>query len=82
MRTHREIVQAHGASALVRDLKVQGVEVSQTTPQRWADRDSIPGEYWHTLAQLGVSTLDELARSAAASRAPLEVEARPLPAGA
>lgn len=68
MRTHRQIIQKHGASRLVRDLQGVGVRVNVTTPQRWADRDSIPGEYWATLADLEVATLDELAAAAASRR--------------
>lgn len=41
------------------------VEVHQSTPQRWVDRDSIPGEYWSTLVAMGVATLEELAEAAA-----------------
>ncbi len=69
MRTHREIVQAHGASALVRDLEAKGITVNPTTPQRWADRDSIPGEYWATLSEMGVAPLSELAEAAARRKA-------------
>jgi|KBSSwiStaDraftv2_1062776.scaffolds.fasta_scaffold748604_3 hypothetical protein len=69
MRSHREIVQSHGAAALARDLATQGVKLSQSTPQRWAERDSIPGEYWRELAALGVASLEELA-DAASRRTP------------
>lgn len=69
MRCHRQIVQAFGASALYRALKERGVSVHLSTPQRWSERDSIPGEYWQALADLGVSTLEELARAAEQRRA-------------
>lgn len=65
MRSHRDIIRSHGASMLVRDLAAQGITVHQSTPQRWADRNSIPGEYWKPLVTLGVATLDELAEAAA-----------------
>jgi len=65
MRTHRDIVQAHGASALVRDLAGMGIKVHQSTPQRWAERDSVPGEYWAALVSLGAANLEELAAAAA-----------------
>jgi hypothetical protein len=64
MRTHREIVQSHGASALVRDLGSIGIHVHRTTPQRWADRNSIPGEYWKPLDTLSVASIYELAAAA------------------
>lgn len=70
MRTHQQIVQDHGASALARDLASVGVEVSTSTPQRWAERNSIPGEYWGALEGLKVATLRELA--AAADARPLK----------
>ncbi len=64
MRTHQKIVQDRGASALVRDLAGLGIAVHQTTPQRWADRDSIPAEFWKPLVDLQLTTLDELAQAA------------------
>lgn len=64
MRTHKDIVQARGASQLVRDLAEKGVRVHQSTPQRWAERDSIPGEYWKVLSDMGLASLDELAGAA------------------
>jgi hypothetical protein len=64
MRTHQKIVQDHGAAKLARDLAAAGIEVHQSTPQRWADRNSIPGEYWQALVDLDVASLDELARGA------------------
>ena len=70
MRSHREIIQAHGAAALVRDLARIGIEVHQTTPQRWADRNSVPGEYWGALVDLGLGTLEELAEAAEARKFP------------
>lgn len=64
MRTHQKIVQDHGATRLARELAAQGIEVHPSTPQRWAERNSIPGEYWQALVDLGVSSLDELATAA------------------
>jgi hypothetical protein len=58
---------------MARELKDAGLDMSQTTPQRWRDRNSIPGEYWSALVDLGVTTLDELA-SAADKRGDPEVE--------
>lgn len=71
MRTHQQIVQSYGASALARDLREAGVQVHQSTPQRWADRNSIPGEYWGALEALKAATLRELAQ-AASRRSPKE----------
>ena len=64
MRTHQQIVKDRGASALGRDLVAMGLDVKASTPQRWADRDSIPGEYWAALVELDAATLDELAGAA------------------
>lgn len=64
MRNHSEIVKERGATNLVRDLDGKGVKVSASTPQRWADRNSIPQEYWSVIADLGLSTLEELAAGA------------------
>lgn len=64
MRTHSQIVKDHGASKLVRDLAAIGVDVAQSTPQRWAERNSIPGDYWKHLIRLEVATPDELIESA------------------
>lgn len=64
MRTHQQIVRAYGAAALVRDLGRMGVTVHRTTPQRWADRNSIPGEYWVSLQAIGAASVAELAAAA------------------
>jgi hypothetical protein len=64
MKTHQDIVRAYGAAALGRDLNEIGLEIHRTTPQRWADRNSIPGDYWAALETLGVATVQELAASA------------------
>lgn len=52
---------------LGRALVDAGVDIKPTSPQRWADRNSIPNEYWFAIVELGLTTLDELAASAAAS---------------
>ena len=71
MRDHATIVREHGAQALARRLNARGYNVHGSTPQRWADRNSIPGEYWQALAAEGVAALDELAAGAATrTRAP------------
>lgn len=64
MRTHQQIVQSYGASALARDLRAAGIGVHQSTTQRWAERNSIPGAYWGALEALKAATLHELAAAA------------------
>lgn len=64
MRSHTEIVRTFGAVALARHLNAKGFAVQLSTPQRWADRGSIPGQYWNALAEDEIATLEELARSA------------------
>lgn len=64
MRNHSTIVRDYGAQALARLLTHSGIIVSPTTPQRWADRDSIPGEYWQLLVDSNVASLEELAAAA------------------
>ncbi len=64
MRSHSQIVRDHGAANLHRDLKERGRDIHVSTPQRWAERNSIPGPFWADLADLGVASLDELAQSA------------------
>jgi len=65
MRDHATIVRSVGAAALARLLGEQeALQVSASTPQRWADRNSIPGEYWATLSRLGIASLEELAAAA------------------
>ena len=64
MRDHASIVRGHGAQALARLLNAEGFEVHASTPQRWADRNSIPGEYWAIIAEKNIATLEELAAAA------------------
>lgn len=64
MRSHADIIKDHGALRLARELQGLGVDLAQTTPQRWRDRNSIPGEYWSALVDLKAATLDELAGAA------------------
>jgi hypothetical protein len=64
MRTHEQIVRDFGPTNLYRALPSVGVKVAQSTPQRWAERGSIPGEYWQALADLKIASLKELAAGA------------------
>lgn len=68
MRTHQQIIKDHGALRLSRDLAERGIKVHFSTPQRWSERSSIPGEYWAAIVDMGLATLEELA-SAADARA-------------
>lgn len=69
IRTHAEVVRAVGAQKLRTMLIERGFELpNPTTTQRWADRDSIPGEYWNALAAEKVATLEELAAHAEARK--------------
>lgn len=67
MRSHSQIVREYGATALRHDLRTRGIEVHASTPQRWADRNSIPGPFWADIVALGAASLDELANAARAS---------------
>lgn len=75
MRTHRVIIQDVGAGKVHAALLACGIELSPVTPQRWRDRDSIPGEYWRAFADAGFATLDELASAADARDAAPTVSA-------
>ncbi len=83
MASHSEILRREGVTSLHSRLTERGLKIAVITVQKWADRDSIPNPYWQHLAELGVTTLDELAEAAAAQpdpdfgqdNAPLESEA-------
>lgn len=64
MRSHRQIIRAAGADKVHAALSAKGITLSAATPFRWADRDSIPGEYWAHFAESGFASLDELAAAA------------------
>lgn len=64
MRDHATIVREYGAQALARFLNEHSFEVHGSTPQRWADRNSIPGEYWALMADHQIASLEELAAAA------------------
>lgn len=75
MRSHSQIVREYGASALHRALKNVGRDIHPSTPQRWADRNSIPGSFWADLVQVGAATLSELAASARRAADDIQSEA-------
>ena len=60
MRTHSKIITDAGASKVAHALKERGVRLATNTPQRWAERDSIPSQYWPHLCALNLSTSEEL----------------------
>jgi hypothetical protein len=68
MQTHQQVVAQVGASNLHRALADRGVLVGSTTPQRWADRDNIPGEYWTVVSEIAGVSVDALAKAAARKR--------------
>lgn len=67
-RSHADIVRAIGATELHRRLTGRGIVLTINGVQRWADRDSIPAEYWNALANEGIATLPELATAADARK--------------
>lgn len=68
-RTHSQIVQDAGVSPLREMLASRGIVVADPTVRSWSRRNdgagSIPAEYWQPLADLGVTTLEELAAAKA-----------------
>ena len=60
MRTHREIVKQFGPSKLFHALVAAGRGLASNTPQRWAERDRIPGEWWTDVIAAGAATMEEL----------------------
>lgn len=70
MRTHAEILDT-GPHAIARLIQPH-VDADEITLQKrvraWAVTGSIPGEYWALLERVGVATVDELARAAAARK--------------
>lgn len=68
MRTHTQIVKAVGASELAHQLRARGIAIALNTPQRWAERDSIPAQYWPDVVAIGAASLNELAIAAATKR--------------
>jgi hypothetical protein len=67
MRSHKDVIrEAGGVTALAKKLSLTD---RLTTVQSWWHRDSIPGEYWHTIADLELATLGELAAAASLRRA-------------
>lgn len=74
MRCHRQIVTDFGASALGHALKARGVHLATNTPQRWAERDSVPAQYWPHLEAIGAASIDELMTMARPRKRPENVD--------
>lgn len=69
-RTHSQIVLAVGVSPLRERLREHGIDLPDATVRAWPRRGNIPAEYWPVLAEMGVTTLEELAAAKAATRLP------------
>lgn len=59
MRTHSDVIKDAGGALIIHNRL--GLIRKLRTVRSWATRDSIPGEYWRPLADLGIATVDELA---------------------
>jgi hypothetical protein len=62
MRTHAEIIRDAGGWRAVRDLL--GLGPDDCRAKFWFFRDSIPDGYWKELADLNLTTFEELANAA------------------
>lgn len=64
MRNHSEVIRSAGAQDVA---ELTGASIH--TVRSWAQRDSIPSEYWAALIAAELCTADELIGAAAARRA-------------
>jgi DNA-binding transcriptional regulator YiaG len=64
MRSHSDIAKGQDTARQMSEL----LGVSVHTVRSWAQRDSIPPEYWSPLANANIASLNELAAAAAARR--------------
>lgn len=62
MRTHAEIIRDAGGWRAIRDALGMGTDDPKV--KFWFSRDSIPCEYWKALADLGLTSAEELALAA------------------
>lgn len=72
MRTHIEIIETIGVTALAERLyghmpagRWPSVRSFANTVQAWKRAKSIPAEYWQAAAEADVASLEELAAAAA-----------------
>lgn len=70
MRAHREIIESAGGDHAVAAALGSASGVNASRVRFWRRRNSIPAEWWASLARAGVATLEELAAGAAKRRAP------------
>lgn len=70
MRTHEQIVRDRGATRLFSDLQALGRGLAPNTPQRWAERNRIPADWWADVVQVGAATMDELTAAARPRKRP------------
>lgn len=74
-RSHRQILEdAGGVTPVRRKLAGVGIDLPDATVRSWPGlgdgAGSIPPEYWPSLVQLNLATLDELAHAAEARKFP------------
>ncbi|KQV66610.1 hypothetical protein ASC70_12310 [Caulobacter sp. Root343] len=74
-RSHRQILEdAGGVTPVRRQLASVGIDLPDPTVRSWPlggeGAGSIPPEYWPSLVQLKIATLEELARAAEARKFP------------
>lgn len=69
-RSHSQIVRDVGVTSIRERLATLGIAVADPTVRSWERRKSgagsIPAEYWQPLADLELTTLEELAAAKAA----------------
>lgn len=74
-RSHAEIVRESGGKQIYNFLIELGFRLPKaTTIQNWADRDSIPSDYWNAIERGGFASLKELAAYAESRKLPASVE--------
>ena len=75
MRTHAEIIRDAGGWRDLRDRL--GLDIENAKVKFWFFRDSIPCEYWKALADMNLTTVEELALAAHRRRYLRESAERP-----
>lgn len=66
MRSHADIIAKAGGPEAVHSRL--GIAASLHTVRSWAQRDSIPGEYWALFETGDLASVTELANAAAARK--------------
>lgn len=74
MRSHHVILKdangPHAVAQLLADKSGEPLSTVQSRVRGWSLQDSIPGEYWPILSDLGIASLEELAGAAEAKKLP------------